>query len=69
MLDDFCMDLLNNTGEWEISAKRCVQCGEIVDSVILLNRQLREDVAMQSRDGRSIEIFSTNQGRPGGCQT
>jgi hypothetical protein len=43
MVDDFCMDLLNSFGESKFVAKRCVQCGEVVDSVILLNRQLRQD--------------------------
>jgi hypothetical protein len=38
MVADFCMDLLNSTGELECSASRCVQCGEIVDPVILRNR-------------------------------
>ena len=42
MVDDFCMDLLNSTGELEFAAKRCVQCGEVVDAVIQRNRQLRQ---------------------------
>ena len=41
MVSDFCMDLLNSTGELEFAAKRCVQCGEVVDSIILLNRHRR----------------------------
>jgi hypothetical protein len=32
------MDLLFCIGETEFAAQRCVQCGEIVDSVILRNR-------------------------------
>ena len=43
MVSDFCMDLLNSTGELEFSAKRCVQCGEVVDPIIQRNRQLRQD--------------------------
>lgn len=43
MVNDFCMDLLNSTGELEFAAKRCVQCGEVVDAVIQRNRQLRQD--------------------------
>ena len=38
MVDDFCMDLLFCIGETEFAAQRCVQCGEIVDPVILRNR-------------------------------
>jgi hypothetical protein len=43
MVNDFCMDLLFCIGETEFAAKRCVQCGEIVDPVILHNRQLRQN--------------------------
>jgi hypothetical protein len=43
MVTDFCMDLLFCIGETEFAAKRCVQCGEIVDPVILRNRQLRQN--------------------------
>jgi hypothetical protein len=42
MVNDFCMDLLNSTGELEFAAKRCVQCGEVVDPLILRNRRLRQ---------------------------
>ena len=38
MVTDFSMDLLFCIGETEFAAKRCVQCGEIVDAVILRNR-------------------------------
>ncbi len=43
MVSDFSMDLLNSTGEPELAAKRCVQCGEVVDAVIQRNRQLRQE--------------------------
>ena len=43
MVDDFCMDVLGNIGEAEFAAKRCVQCGEVVDSVILRNRGTRHE--------------------------
>lgn len=48
MVGDFCMDLLNSTGELEFAASRCVQCGEVVDPVILQNRRLRQN-SMPSR--------------------
>ncbi|NOS77663.1 MAG: hypothetical protein HOP35_06925 [Nitrospira sp.] len=44
MVSDFCMDLLNSTGELEFAAQRCVQCGEVVDPVIQRNRHLRQDM-------------------------
>ena len=43
MVSDFCMDLLNSTGELEFAAKRCVQCGEVVDPVILQNRRTGQE--------------------------
>ncbi len=39
MVGEFCVDLFNCTGELECLATRCVQCGEIVDPVIVQNRQ------------------------------
>jgi hypothetical protein len=41
MVDDFCMDLLNGVRELKAVASRCVQCGEVVDPVILKNRMDR----------------------------
>lgn len=43
MVSDFCMDLMNSTGELEFAAKRCVQCGEVVDPLILRNRVTRHE--------------------------
>jgi len=42
MVDDVCTDLLNIASELECPAQRCVQCGEIVDAVILKNRSLHQ---------------------------
>ncbi|MDH4187971.1 MAG: hypothetical protein OEV08_13340 [Nitrospira sp.] len=38
------MDLLNSTGELEFAASRCLQCGEVVDPVILQNRRIRQNL-------------------------
>jgi hypothetical protein len=43
MVNDSYLDLLNNVGESKFSAKRCVQCGEVVDPVILRNRGARQE--------------------------
>ena len=40
LVREVCMDLFNPTGELEVHARRCVQCGAIVDPVILANRAL-----------------------------
>lgn len=42
MVNEVCIDLLNSTKELECTAWRCVQCGDIIDAVILRNRQLRQ---------------------------
>ncbi len=43
MVNDSYLDLLNNVGESKFPAKRCVQCGEVVDLVILRNRGARQE--------------------------
>jgi hypothetical protein len=40
LVREVCMDLFNPTGELEVFARRCVQCGVIVDPLILANRAL-----------------------------
>ena len=55
MVNDFCMDLLNSTGELEFAAKRCVQCGEVVDSVIQRNRRLRQESMAVRSLGASVQ--------------
>ena len=41
MVTEQCFDLFSDSGHLDFLAKRCVQCGELVDSVILQNRHLR----------------------------
>ena len=43
MVSDFSINLLHRAGESELAAKRCVQCGEVVDAVIQRNRRLRQE--------------------------
>ena len=38
MVSEFSLDLLNSTGQMDCLASRCVQCGDVVDTVILTNR-------------------------------
>lgn len=56
LVSDFCMDLLNGAGSLELTAKRCVQCGEVVDPVIERNRLLRQDSTV-ARDMESARIL------------
>lgn len=43
MVQEICLDLFNSTSEVECAARRCVQCGDIIDSTILRNRYLRTE--------------------------
>ena len=43
MVHDSCLDVVGSIGESEFAAKRCVQCGEVVDPVILRNRRTRQE--------------------------
>ena len=63
MVTDFCMDLLFCIGETEFSAKRCVQCGEIVDPVILSNRQLRQNSMAVQLPGKMLPNNCVMKGR------
>jgi hypothetical protein len=55
MVDDSYMDILNNVGESKFAAKRCVQCGEVVDAVILRNRSTSHE-AMMAPPARALSI-------------
>jgi len=41
MVPEQCFDLRSDSGHLDFLAKRCVQCGDLVDPVILRNRRLR----------------------------
>lgn len=43
MVRETCLDLFNSTTELECVASRCVQCGDIIDAVILRNRSLHRE--------------------------
>ncbi|MDQ6733407.1 MAG: hypothetical protein M3Z35_04695 [Nitrospirota bacterium] len=48
MVADRYIDLLDDTGHLEFTADRCIQCGEVVDQIILRNR-----MASQARTVRA----------------
>jgi hypothetical protein len=62
LVSDFCMDVLGNIGEAEFAAKRCVQCGEVVDLVILRNRRLRQDSMTVRLVGRMLPNSYVTEG-------
>ena len=63
MVSDFCLDVLGNIGEAEFTGKRCVQCGEVVDPVILSNRQLRQEPMSVQRAGKMVPNNCVMEGR------
>lgn len=38
LVRDYCVDVVQGGGE--LTAARCIQCGDVVDAVILANRQM-----------------------------
>lgn len=59
MVNEVCLDLMNSTSELECATRRCVQCGDIVDPVILRNRRChQESMSTQSTQklGQPIEL-------------
>ena len=54
MVRDFYMDLLFCIGETECAAQRCVQCGEIVDPVILSNREIKQEPVTDQPAGKMV---------------
>jgi len=63
MVDDSYMDILNNVGELKFAAKRCVQCGEVVDPVILQNRGARREPMTAEIPGRVLPNNCAMRGR------
>ena len=57
LVREVCMDLFNPTGELEVNARRCVQCGAIVDPVILANRALLASTPRLPSGCKRLESF------------
>ncbi len=65
MVTDFAMDLLFCIGETEFAAQRCVQCGEIVDPVILRNRGITHKPVTPEPAGKMAASIRVTNGRSG----
>ena len=63
MVIDFYMDLLFCIGETEFAAQRCVQCGEIVDPVILRNRGMNHEPMTAQAAGKMVPNNHVTNGR------
>jgi hypothetical protein len=54
MVNEVSLDLMNSSSELECATKRCVQCGDILDPVILRNRRGRQEPLTVQRTGNSM---------------
>ncbi len=59
LVNEWCYDLRDDTGELSVEVLRCVQCGQHVDPVILRNRlspAVVEDSAKRARRSESATV-------------
>ena len=56
-------DLLNSAGELECVTTRCVQCGDILDPVILRNRGIRQQPMTVQHAGNPLRSISSMEHR------
>lgn len=54
MVNEVPMGSMNNTSELECRTRRCVQCGDILDPVVLRNRLMRQEPMALQRAGNSL---------------
>ena len=68
MVSHWCMNVNYDAGGMEILTKRCLQCGEVIDPVILENRLNPEREAMKkkTRPLLSRPLASSNKGKGSG---
>lgn len=63
MVKEVSADLLNSAGELECVTTRCVQCGDILDPVILRNRSIRQQPMTVQHAGNSLRSISSMEHR------
>lgn len=68
MVSHWCMNVNYDAGGMEILTKRCLQCGEVIDPVILENRlnPQREAMKKKTRPLLSRPLASSNKGKGSG---
>ncbi len=50
MVRETCMDLFSDYGQFQFQVKHCIQCGETIDPLILLNRLKMKNFVCPSID-------------------
>ena len=68
MVSHWCMNVNYDAGGMEILTKRCLQCGEVIDPVILENRlnPQREAMKKKTRPLLSRPLASSSKGKGSG---
>ncbi len=68
MVSHWCMNVNYDAGGMEILTKRCLQCGEVIDPVILENRlnPQREAMKKKTRPLLSRPLASSSKGKRSG---
>ena len=62
MVNEICLDLWNSASELECNARRCVQCGDVVDAVILRNRRVGQVVKALPSTATPVSSRKLNAG-------
>ena len=53
---EFCCDLQDETGENWFWALRCLQCGEVIDPIIIHNRHTENPSELKTRSRRKAPV-------------
>jgi hypothetical protein len=53
LVTENCLDFRDETGQWRFEAKRCLQCGDLIDPLILKNRLKPSPELIRGRSRRS----------------
>ncbi len=61
---EFCLDLLDGTGENGFWALKCLQCGEVVDPVILRNRHAKTPTLLKDSSRRKGPVAAAGNINP-----
>lgn len=61
MMEETCMDIFSDYEDFQFQAKHCIQCGDLIDPFILLNRLLKNQA-----EGLGLTSFSEARPRVNG---
>lgn len=56
MVGEFCTDMLTSAGEPHFLVSRCVQCGDVIDPVILQNRRHQQEAKSEKSSSIPIQL-------------